>query len=210
MAPVACAVEGPTDEPVARRLLAEAGLQAGPFKLAGGKSGIDKDLRRWNVSAARRPWLVIRDLDHDDLEHCIPALRSLLLGNTPARDGMCFRLAVRSVEAWLIADHEGFRSYFRLRRSRMPDDIDAIEDPKSELIDRCRRSMSRDIREGIPPVRGSGRSIGPEYVAIVGEYCQDHWNPQQARTRSPSLDRALKDLDRLRVWLGHRSPESTA
>ena len=104
MIPVTCAVEGITDEPIARRLLAEAGLSVGPFvRKYGGKSRIDRRLPDWNASAARLPWIVIRDLDRDDRDVCIPALRSRLLGNSGAQSGMCFRFAVRSVEAWAVS-----------------------------------------------------------------------------------------------------------
>ena len=109
MIPVTCAVEGITDEPIARRLLAEAGLSVGPFvRKYGGWSRIDRRLPDWNASAERLPWLVIRDLDRDNRDVCIPALRSRLLGNSGAQSGMCFRFAVRSVEAWPLADHQGF------------------------------------------------------------------------------------------------------
>ena len=60
----------------------------------------------------RLPWVVIRDLDQDDRGTCLPELRSRLLGGTGPSDGMCFRLAVRSIEAWLMADHEGFVDHF--------------------------------------------------------------------------------------------------
>ena len=201
MIPVACAVEGITDEPVARRLLAEVGLPVGPFVgKGGGKSRIDPRLPGWNRAAARLPWLVVRDLDNDDRDACIPALRWRLLGDAPSQHGMCFRLAVRSVEAWLLADHEGFRDYFQLSGG-LPNDVDEIQDPKTELVNRCRRSRNRDIREGVPPRQESGRQYGPEYVAIVGEFCRAAWSLHRARSHSPSLDPAMKDLDRLSGWL---------
>ncbi len=205
MIPVVYAVEGVTDEPVAKRLLLGAGLLVGPAREVGGKSKIDAGLPGWNAGAAWQPWFTIRDLDHDDRGTCIPALRARLLGGS-ARSGMCFRLAVRSVEAWLMADHEGFRDYFGLSGG-LPNDVDGIEDPKTDLINRCRRSRKGDIKAGVPPRPGSGRRRGPEYVAIVGEFCREEWSPQRARRRSLSLNRAMNDLDRLRNWLRH--PEST-
>lgn len=201
MIPVTCAVEGATDEPVARRLLDEAGLLPGSFvRRSGGKTRIDPDLPGWNESAAQLPWLVIRDLDHDDRDCCVPELRVRLLGNATAEVGMCFRLAVRAVEAWLLADREGFAEYFQVRRV-LPREPDELSDPKTELVNLCRRSRIRDIREGIPPRQGSGRKIGPEYVAIVGDYCRRVWSPERACVRSPSLERARRDLGRLESWL---------
>ena len=201
MLPVICAVEGATDEPVARRLLEEVELLAGPFvRRTGGKSRIDPNLPRWNESAARLPWLVIRDLDHDDSECCVPELRSRLLGDTAGQVGMCFRLAVRAVEAWLLSDRGAFSDYFHVTGT-LPREPDRLHDPKGELIRLCRRSRSRDVREGVPPRAGSGRRYGPEYVAIVGAFARDRWSPAEARTSSPSLDRAIIALERLRVWV---------
>lgn len=197
--PVTCAVEGASDVPVAKRLLTESGLSMGPIRVARGKSQIDPRLSGWNESATRQPWLVLRDLDHDDHGTCVPALRLELLGGA-LQEGMCFRLAVRSIEAWLLADHDGFQDYFGVR-SQLPASVDSLSDPKAVLIDRCRRSRKRDIREGVPPKQGSGRKLGPEYVALVTDYSQGVWDPSQARQRSPSLDRALRDLDRLSDWI---------
>ena len=194
-----CAVEGKTDESIATRLLTEAGLTLDLVKIAGDKHQIDQRLPGWNDSAARRPWLVLRDLDHDDQRTCVPGLKSQLL-ERPWQLGMCFRLVVRSIEAWLLADHEGFEEYFGTR-ARLPDAVDELDYPKDELIEQCRKSTKRDIRQGIPPRAGSGRKLGPDYVALVADFSQGVWNPSRARQRSPSLDRALRDLDRLRNWI---------
>lgn len=199
--PVVCVVEGRTDQPAVLRLMEETGLpRHGPTRIAEGKGNIDRELAGWNAKAMRLPWVVIRDLDQDDRGTCLPELRSRLLGGTGPSDGMCFRLAVRSIEAWLMADHEGFVDHFG-PRSRPPDDVDGIPDPKRTLMDLCRSSHKRDIREGVPPRKGSGRRHGPAYVDIVADYCQSVWSPAQARRRSLSLDRALRDMVRLRDWL---------
>jgi len=197
--PVLCAVEGKADEPIAARLLAEAGLSLDLVKIAGNKHQIDQKLPGWNDSAARRPWLVLRDLDHDDQDICVPGLKSQLL-DRPWQYGMCFRLVVRSIEAWLLADHEGFADYFGIR-THLPDSVDELDYPKNELIEQCRNSTKRDIKQGIPPRAGSGRKLGPDYVALITDFSHGVWKPSRARTRSPSLDRALQDLDRLRVWI---------
>lgn len=198
--PVACVVEGRTDEPAVLRLMQEVGLPlGGPRRITGGKSNLDQGLPGWNKSALRLPWLVVRDLDHDDRNTCVPALRQRLLGGTGPNIGMCFRLAVRSIEAWLIADHESFRTYFGITK-RLPRNPDGLEDPKSELMHLCERSRKRDIREGVPPRRGSGRKHGPEYLDAISNYCWSHWNPARARQLSPSLDRAMQDMVRLHNW----------
>lgn len=75
--PITLAVEGPTDEAVARRLLAEAGIEAGPVYLRNGKHFLDSRLDACNSAARISRWLVLRDLDDD--APCAPALTASLL-----------------------------------------------------------------------------------------------------------------------------------
>ena len=100
----------------------------------------------------------------------------------------------------MLADHQAFAHYFAIGR-RLPHRVDELDDPKQHLIDLCRRSRSKDIREGVPPRPGSGRRVGPEYVAIIREYALSSWSPDRARNQSPSLERALEGLAELRTWL---------
>lgn len=200
---VNCVVEGTTDEPVAEKLLQATGLSATRIMVAGGKPALDRRLPGLNRSATRLAWLVIRDLDQDDRTRCIPALTEDLLGG-PAGRAMCFRLAVRSLEAWLLADHVAFAEYFAVTRA-LPHRVDELDDPKTSLINLCRRSRKKDIKEGIPPRPGSRRSVGPEYAGIIQDFGRNRWRPDRARRRSPSLDRALKCLTRLRALLDEQS-----
>lgn len=197
MRQVTCAVEGRTDDPVATKLLHAVGLSAGVPIVKGGKTSLDPRLPDYNQAARHMPWLVIRDLDHDDQSECIPGLVHRLLGGIPSA-GMCFRLAVREVEAWLMADQKNFARFFGIRLGKMPTSFDGLNDPKQTLLNLCRMSNKASIREGMVPRPGSGRSVGPRYTALVREFVADSWNPVVARTSSPSLDRALECLGRLR------------
>lgn len=87
------AVEGRTDQPIAEKLLQAAGLESYQQLIADGKANLDKKLPGLNRSAQKLAWLIIRDLDRDDRNICVPDLRTNLL-NGPANPGMCFRLAV--------------------------------------------------------------------------------------------------------------------
>lgn len=203
---VSYAVEGPTDQPVAEKLLQASGLYPAQQLIVGGKENLDKKLPGINRSAAHWAWLVIRDLDKDDRNRCVPDLLVNLLGGR-ANDGMCFRLAVRSIEAWLMADSEAFADFFAVHR-RLPDRVDELDDPKISLINLCRKSGRREIREGLPPRQGSGRRVGPEYAAIVQRFVRRLWSPDRARRRSPSLERALGSLNRLRIRLDSKTGSS--
>lgn len=103
MRPVfAVAVEGPADAAVVGRVLASLGAEVGPVHIRGGKAGVDDRIRAYNQAARHGLWLVVRDLDRD--APCAGELVARLIGS-PA-DLMCFRIAVRQVESWLLADGE--------------------------------------------------------------------------------------------------------
>lgn len=83
------AVEGPSDEPVAEKLINSVGLMPYRTLTAYGKGNLDKKLPGLNNTANEIAWLVIRDVDKDDRDLCIPDLHSKLLGGD-VRGGMCF------------------------------------------------------------------------------------------------------------------------
>lgn len=196
MAPkvVTLAVEGPVDVPVARRILATVGLEAGPVHRQGGKMGLDKKLHGFNCAAAFSPWLVLRDLDHD--EPCAGALVARLLPEAATR--MCFRIAVRETEAWLLADRDRIAAYLSVPASLVPSEPERLDDPKQALINLARKSRKRILREDLVPLEGSTAQVGPGYLAQVSEYVSGPWRPEVAARTSQSLARCLAALHRLK------------
>lgn len=190
------AVEGPTDEPLAKRLIGAVGMDPLATFVGGGKPKLDPKLPGYNEAARHSPWLVLRDLDHDDANGCVPGLVRQLLGGLPS-SGMCFRVAVREAEAWLLADADGCAHYFGVSRANVPRDVELLSDPKQSLVNLCRRFRKRDIREEMVPRRGSRRSVGESYRVVLREFVEEAWDPQQARLTAPSLDRAMLALERL-------------
>jgi hypothetical protein len=105
------AVEGSLDEAVVRRLASEAGLALDEVHGKNGKDRIEQRLLGYNNAARYTPWLVLVDLD---TEECAPSLRSHWLPKPAPL--MCFRVVVRSIESWLLADPPGSRNFSRLIR----------------------------------------------------------------------------------------------
>ena len=94
------AVEGVVDKAVGARLLADQGAELRTAYIKNGKGQIDAKLPAYNAAARHSAWLVLRDLDFDAA--CAPALaRAKLPRPAPF---MAFRIAVREIEAWLLAD----------------------------------------------------------------------------------------------------------
>src|SRR5262245_66600073 len=97
---VAGAVEGLVDEAVFRRLVRFVGARPGAVYGKNGKSDLLRRLSGFNEAARYAPWFVLVDLDRD--ADCAPPFRTSQLSKPSA--AMCFRVAVRETEAWLLAD----------------------------------------------------------------------------------------------------------
>lgn len=190
---ISTAVEGPLDEAVAARLIAEAGAVLGPVHGKNGKAQLLERLDGYNRAAHFAPWLVLVDLDQD--MDCAPPFRLTALP-TPAPT-MCFRIAVREVESWLLADRETLARFLSLSINRLPLQPDREADPKRLIVDVARHSRRRDIREGIVPRPGSGRVVGPTYTSLMIQFSRTHWRPDIAARHSDSLRRCRERLQEL-------------
>ncbi|MBI4757273.1 MAG: hypothetical protein HY778_18070 [Betaproteobacteria bacterium] len=143
------------------------------------------------VSASRvLPHVVLTDLDRCP---CPPELlRQWGASRLPPR--LLLRIAVREVEAWLLADRTGMAAYLSVPVTKVPHDPETELDPKRTLINLARRSRKRRLIEELAPQVGSPNCIGPLYNARLTEFACNRWDVEAARERAPSLDRALQRL----------------
>lgn len=190
-------VEGDIDEAVARRILEHVGLTCGTVYGKEGKNALLERLPRYNQAARFVHWLVIADLDQD--AECAPDFVRDKLPN-PAQ-GMCFRIAVRAIEAWLLGDAEGLATFLGVPPSRIPSNPDAEVNPKATLVNLARRSRRRAIRQDVVPRQGSGSRVGPGYRSRLLEFIafsDGRWRPEVAANRSDSLRRCVEALETLK------------
>ena len=187
------AVEGQGDEAVARRLISHVGAQIGGCHGLKGKSHLRGKIAGYNNAARYEPWLVLVDLDND--AGCAPSLREAWLPDPAPL--LCLRVAVREVEAWLMADAESLARYLSVSRGRIPRDPESLDDPKGTMATLARSSRRREIREGMAPRDGSGRPVGPAYTGKLIEYAETEWCPEIAARNSESLRRTLRCLHRV-------------
>lgn len=190
---ISAAVEGPTDEAVVRRLIAYVGAKLGKVYGKKGKSHLKDKITAYNCAAQHSPWIVLADLDSDF--DCAPPLRASWLPQPAQR--MCFRVAVRAVEAWLLADAEAIADFLHVGRGKVPANPEAMPDPKQVLVNLARESGRRDVRADIVPRDGSGRRVGPAYSSRLVEFVENHWRPQVAAAHAASLKRTICCLRRL-------------
>lgn len=190
---ISIAVEGITDEAIAMRLITHVGGQAGHVYGKQGKPRLRRQINGYVNAARHAPWLVLVDLDHD--ADCAPPLHTTWVPQPPHL--LCFRVAVRAVETWLIADYEHLASFLRVSLGRLPHDPERLNDPKRTLVDLARRSRKSAIRSDMVPREGSGRSVGPAYASRLIEFTSSYWRPELASRHSESLRRAIACLQRL-------------
>jgi hypothetical protein len=181
------------DEAVARRLIAHGGGTPGTIYGKQGKTMLRQRMAGYNNAAHRLPWVVLVDLDRE--ADCAPPLRAAWLPQ-PARH-LCFRVVVREVEAWLLADAERMAGFLGVARGKIPAQPETLNDPKQALVNLARGSRRRDIREDLVPRPESGRQLGPAYSSRLIEFASGSWRPEIAAGRADSLRRAIACVKRL-------------
>ena len=143
--------------------------------------------------------VLITDLDR---AVCPMQLQQSWLGpNTDCPPNLIFRIAVREVESWLLADHEAMKALFG-QNVRLSPEPDALPDPKQFLLDLARRAP-RSIRNDLVAEHGANAKQGLGYNARLVQWVKSEWSPERAETRSPSLRRARAALRAASLSLGN-------
>lgn len=190
---VSAAVEGPVDKAAAEKLIVFSGGEPGPIFVRGGKQPLLDRVGAYNNAARFTPWLVLVDLDSGD--RCAPPARFRWLPS--ASPLMCFRIVVREIEAWFIADRDRLARFLRVPNGQIALRPEEIENPKEEIVRLASRSRSRTMRADIVPRPRSGRTTGPAYTGRMIEFAKCHWTPGEARTMAQSLERAVRCISRI-------------
>jgi len=163
-----------------------------------GKGKIKKQINAYNNAARHSYFFVITDLDNE--YQCAPSLiKDWLHGQRT--DQLLFRVAVREIESWLLADRENFASYFSISQDLVPLNPDNEIDPKRTVISLAKKSRKRGIREALVPIDDYAKT-GPGYNSQLQSYVQNIWNIDSARRNSQSLDRAIKSLEKIVSYEG--------
>lgn len=190
--PMTLAVEDALSEAVLRTILQQSN-QAFIVSTCLRKNGygyLKKILPGLNYAAQGMPYLVLTDLDNAE---CPLALISNWL-NQPKHHNLMIRVAVREVEAWLLAHREAFSEFLGISIDLIPKNVDEIADPKQFLINLVRRSRKKLLKESIVPALNSTAHIGKDYNAPLIEFVSQKWQAESAKDYSPSLARTIKTI----------------
>lgn len=187
------ATEDELSESIGFRLLIEQGITPTQCLRKGGYGYLSSRMSNWIALAKLHPVVLLTDLDR---LACPVALRTAWFENRPLPASLCFRIAVREVEAWLLADPVAIRSLFG-KAVKLPIAPESLLDPKMLLLQLVNAKASRDLKEDMLRVENGSLKQGPGYNARLCDMVCTVWDPARASARAPSLARARDRLAEL-------------
>ena len=174
-------------------------VQEGHPQITGGFTRIKERVPTFlNMAKAGLFTLTLTDLDTVD---CAPSLIrdwfSIPSGDTlnlPSE--VVFRVAVREVEAWLLADRRALAQFLGIPEANFSNAPEDLPDPKTYLLNVIRRKGRKKWQRRMLP-QSPTASIGPEYNRRLSEFIRTRWDPLRAAHISRSLERTIEALRRL-------------
>ena len=206
MSSVALATEDELSETIGIRLLAEMKnpLRVSLLLRKNGFGYLRSKMNSWCQISTQQPVILLTDLDKKE---CPTVLIDDWFGDRARPENFLLRVAVREIEAWLLADHTAMRSLLG-KKGKLPVDPDAIDDPKRYLIDLA-KNAKRDVRSDLVVLKGAVATQGAGYNSRLIELIRTEWCPTRAAERSASLSRAMKRIEELSDRLMHIRPSPT-
>jgi len=190
MTPIAVATEDQLSEAIALRLLAD--VQA-PHYIThrlrkGGFGYLRSKMGSWYQMAQHQVMVVLTDLDR---ANCLVEFREQWLTAHPP-ENLVFRVAVREVESWVLADHIAMRALIG-PRGVLPPAPDSLADPKQVLLALVKGAPT-PVRDDLLKVVDGNLAQGLGYNARLTAWVESEWCPNRTAERSPSLARARNRL----------------
>lgn len=196
MTEIYIATEDALSEAVAERLVLEAnhGLSIAVRVGRRGNTYLQKKAAGLAATACSIPVLLLTDMDRVE---CPPTLITDWFGRRPLPQDFLFRVVVREIEAWLLADRGAFAKFSGVPVNKVPQNPESIDDPKQILINLIRRHGRRAIKSEILPEADSAAKVGIGYNQILSRFVRDSWSPVKAAQHADSLARARKRLSEI-------------
>lgn len=193
---------------VIRRLLSYVSSRfvvLGNIPARGGE--VKSKILKSNLLARDYPVVMLLDLDHG----CAPELKNKLLQGNPQSRHFLMNISVDEAEAWLMADRQGFSTFFGI-------DINTIPVPemqkqgghvgrtemnfpyKSSLMlthELALHSSKKEIRQKIGVPTPNGPKKGKEYNDAIVPFIENDWDIAAALPNSDSLQRMVRRLREL-------------
>jgi len=105
---------------------------------------------------------------------------------------MLLRIAVREIEAWLLADRKGIADFLHTAVKKVPTAPELLSNPKLALFGVIRKSRKRRLVKDMVPLPGA--HIGPLYNDRMCDFAMNYWKIEAAVENAPSLARNLRRI----------------
>jgi hypothetical protein len=158
-----------------------------------GNGNLRKGLHSLVEASKTYPVVMLTDLDH---LACAPMLVANWTNGKVLPDRLKLRVAVREVEAWLLADRKGMSEFLKTSIAKISSRPEQIADPKRYLL-QLAKSGPRKIKEDLLPSRGSIAIQGFGYNECLCKFVANDWSPERASGSSPSLKKAIERIQEL-------------
>jgi hypothetical protein len=177
------------------RVLAHAGVDPDlwTIRVTGGFGAMKANVPKWVQVARSRDVVFLTDLD---ARPCPSALITSWFGRARRPARLHVRVAVRTVESWVLADHKGLAEYLSVSKDKIPREPDNESNPKQRLLMIAERSPVRRRREDLVTRTHGQPRQAPNYNSALRAFVGEHWDLRQAMKTSPSLARAVQRLSK--------------
>lgn len=195
------ATEDELSEAVAQRLVGDIFGEGMVGNRLGRKGNgyLIKKMPSFRQMAVREPVLILTDLD--DL-NCPPQLLQRWSGGQHLPENLLVRVAVREIEAWVLADRNGSADFLGVSPNRIPLNPEELADPKRFLLNLA-RGARREVRSELIVARGAIASQGLGYNRVLSSFVSNTWSLENAILSSASLSKAMLRLQELADRLVH-------
>jgi len=194
MSTVSILVEGTLDEAVAKKIIITAGGTPGTVFPKRGVHYIEKKISGFNELAKGMPILSLVDFMDTDAD-CPPELVQEWLPHR--NEQMLFRVVVREIESWIMADRTSVSRFLKIRKSKVPPHPEQLDDPKATFVELARSSPNVNLRKSLVPKDPTTNAEGPAYTTRMERFVRDQWDLKAALQNAPSLERCLHSTEEL-------------
>lgn len=165
------------------------------------------NIEKYNRLALNTPVILLTDLDDSQ---CAPVKRQQILHGIEQNPMFIINIAVEEAETWLMADKDNFISYFCVE-DKIPNALPCKMYGKKERVETLYTykpslymmreiiptSTNPSIQKQLTPKEGAKK--GPEYNIAMTPFIQKIWNPENARSKSYSLNGMIERLQSLEI-----------
>jgi hypothetical protein len=195
MIPINIAVEDKLSEAVIKKIIktSKQPYIVGACFCRGGFGYLKKNVKGFNNASKASVFLLLTDLDTTE---CAPTLIRQWL-TCPQNPNFLFRIAVKEIESWLLADRINFANFLGIPVQLIPLITDEINDPKRFILNLTTKSKNSSLRNGMIFSQKNTLKPGPNYNACLNTFIENFWDIHEAIHHSPSLKRTVDAINNL-------------